>query len=48
MPDIVDGLRPVNSVMLARLLLEISNLREPDSEYDAARFHQARHATGWK
>ena len=48
MPDIVDGLRPVNSMMLARLLLEISNLREPDGESDAARFHQARQATGWK
>jgi flagellar biosynthesis protein FlhF len=47
-PDILDGLRPVNSMMLARLLLEISNLREPDSEADAARFPQARQATGWK
>ena len=47
-PDIVDGLRPVNAVMLARLLLEISNLREPDSESDGIRFHQARQATGWK
>jgi flagellar biosynthesis protein FlhF len=47
MPDIVDGLRPVNAVMLARLLLEISNLREPENENDTARFHQARQATGW-
>jgi len=33
-PDIVDGLRPVNPVMLARLLLEITNVRvpEPDRE----------------
>jgi flagellar biosynthesis protein FlhF len=48
MPDIVDGLRPVNPVMLARLLLEISNLREPDAEKDAARVRHARQATGWK
>ena len=48
MPDIVDGLRPVSAIMLARLLLEISNLREPDSESDSARFYQARQATAWK
>ena len=48
MPDIVDGLRPVNPVMLARLLLEISNLRETDADKDGARFRQTRQATGWK
>ena len=46
-PDIVDGLRSVNPVMLARLLLEISNLREPDANKDPARLRQARQATGW-
>jgi flagellar biosynthesis protein FlhF len=48
MPDIVDGLRPVNPVMLARLLLEITNLREPSMDDDAARPRQPRQATGWK
>jgi flagellar biosynthesis protein FlhF len=48
MPDIVDGLRPVSAVMLARLLLEISNLRETDTESEPPRFHQARQSTGWK
>lgn len=48
MPDIVDGLRPISAVMLARLLLEISNLRETDTESEPPRFHQARQSTGWK
>jgi flagellar biosynthesis protein FlhF len=48
MPDIVDGLRPVNPVMLARLLLEISNLRESNADENAARLPQTRQATVWK
>jgi flagellar biosynthesis protein FlhF len=45
--DIVDGVRPVNPVMLARLLLEITNARAPaDGAVNGA--PQTRQATGWK
>jgi len=51
-PDIVDGLRPVNPVMLARLLLEITNTRATTPERDAVdqpdRMADTQQATGWK
>lgn len=51
-PDIVDGLRPVNPVMLARLLLEITNTRVSDPERDSANrpksLAENQQATGWK
>ncbi len=47
-PDIVDGLRSVNPVMLARLLLEISNSRMPGDDQAFRGAQENRHATGWK
>jgi flagellar biosynthesis protein FlhF len=51
-PDIVDGLRPVNPVMLARLLLEITNTRASGSERDSSSGSSEpqdnRQKTGWK
>jgi flagellar biosynthesis protein FlhF len=51
-PDIVDGLRPVNPVMLARLLLEITNTRVSDPERGGndrpKSMAENQQATGWK
>lgn len=47
-PEIVDGLRPVNPVMLARLLLEITNLRVPADDQESGGARENRQATGWK
>ena len=51
-PDIVDGLRSVNPVMLARLLLEITNTRLSNPGRDSANrlksIAENQQATGWK
>jgi len=47
-PDIVDGLRPVNPVMLARLLLEITNARVLGDDQAFRSAQENRHATGGK
>ena len=47
-PGIVDGLSPVNPVMVARLLLEIANLRIPERDRGPVRTPDNRQATGWK
>lgn len=47
-PEIVDGLRPVNPVMLARLLLEISNSNAPGDDEAFLGAQENRQATGWK
>lgn len=47
-PEIVDGLRPVNPVMLARLLLEISNSKASGDDESYGDAQQNRQATGWK
>ncbi|MEM9684473.1 MAG: hypothetical protein AAF942_14470, partial [Pseudomonadota bacterium] len=47
-PGIVDGLSPVNPVMVARLLLEITNLRIPERERGPIRPPDTKQATGWK
>jgi flagellar biosynthesis protein FlhF len=50
--DIVDGLRPVNPVMLARLLLEITNTRVSEPERGGTgrskSIAENQQATGWK
>jgi len=50
-PDIVDGLRPVNPVMLARLLLEITNTRaagvDREPSRDTTETQDNRQTTGW-
>jgi len=45
-PEIVDGLRPVNPVMLARLLLEIANARAPKDDQADYGARDNRQATG--